>query len=202
MVVIESIQNRIYSIRGERVMLDYDLAALYEVETKVLNQAVKRNTLRFPEDFMFRLTAEEWNDMRSKFVIPSEGQSDMRSQIVTTSPQLQIVSSQHSMMSNTRKRADKYLPLSFTEQGIAMLSGVLNSENAIKMNIAIMRAFVAVKKLSLQQMDVLQQLKAIKERIGEHDVQLNALYDAMENLLDEDAAKRRWDNRQRIGFKQ
>jgi len=183
-------------------MLDYDLAALYEVETKVLNQAVKRNTLRFPEDFMFRLTAEEWNDMRSKFVIPSEGQSDMRSQIVTTSPQLQIVSSQHSMMSNTRKRADKYLPLSFTEQGIAMLSGVLNSENAIKMNIAIMRAFVAVKKLSLQQMDVLQQLKAIKERIGEHDVQLNALYDAMENLLDEDAAKRRWDNRQRIGFKQ
>ncbi len=83
MVTIESIQNRIYTIRGERVMLDFDLAVLYEVETKVLNQAVKRNMLRFPEDFMFRLTADEWNELRSQIPTASNSQFDMRSQFVT-----------------------------------------------------------------------------------------------------------------------
>jgi hypothetical protein len=83
MKIIKTIQNRIYEIRGERVLLDFDLAALYEVTTKALNQAVKRNIKRFPKDFMFRLTTEEWQEMWSQFVTTSEGQNPMRSQIVT-----------------------------------------------------------------------------------------------------------------------
>jgi hypothetical protein len=92
-------------------------------------------------------------------------------------------------------------PYAFTEQGIAMLSGVLRSERAVQMNIAIMRAFVAIRKIALLQQDVAEQLKQIKERIGEHDVQLSQIYDAIENMLDEKAAQRKWDDRQRIGFK-
>ncbi|HEY2726225.1 MAG TPA: ORF6N domain-containing protein [Parafilimonas sp.] len=134
MQIIRSIQNRIYEIRRERVMLDFDLADLYEVPTKVLNQAVKRNIKRFPEDFMFRLTQQEWNNIRSQIVTTSEEVSEnlraIRSQSVTAS-----------------------------------------------------------------------QLKEIKERIGEHDAQLNQIYDAMENLLDEKAAERKWNERERIGFK-
>jgi hypothetical protein len=201
MVAIESIQNRIYTIRGERVMLDFDLAALYEVETRVLNQAVKRNILRFPEDFMFRLTNEEWNDLRSQISIAANSQVDMRSQFVTSSYTGETSSSVLISVNTTKKRADKFLPLAFTEQGVAMLSGVLHSEKAIKMNIAIMRAFVSVKRLSIQQMDLLQQMKSIKERLGTHDDQLREIYEALENLLDETAAKRNWDNRPRIGFK-
>jgi hypothetical protein len=89
----------------------------------------------------------------------------------------------------------------FTEQGVAMLSGVLNSDKAIKMNIAIMRAFVEIRKLLLNQNNWRDQLKEIKERLGEHDVQLSHIYDAMENLLDEKAALRKWEERERIGFK-
>jgi phage regulator Rha-like protein len=93
------------------------------------------------------------------------------------------------------------LPYAFTEQGVAMLSGILKSDKAINMNIAIMRAFVEVRKVLLKQTDLKQQLKEIKERLGEHDAQLNQLYDAMENLLDEKAAERKWEERERIGFK-
>lgn len=93
------------------------------------------------------------------------------------------------------------LPFAFTEQGVAMLSGVLKSEKAINMNIAIMRAFVDVRKILLKQSNINQQLTEIKERIGEHDVQLNELYDAMENLIDEKIAQLKWKDRERIGFK-
>jgi phage regulator Rha-like protein len=186
MRIIKSIQNRIYEIRGERVMLDFDLAALYEVGTKVLNQAVKRNIRRFPKDFMFRLTPDEWEAMRSQFVTTSETQDTMRSQIVTASQS---------------KRNTKITPYAFTEQGVAMLSGILNSDKAIAMNIAIMRAFVEIRRVLIQENDLREQLKQIKERIGEHDIQLNQLYDAMENLLDENAAKNKWEERERIGFK-
>ncbi|MBI1782844.1 MAG: ORF6N domain-containing protein, partial [Sphingobacteriales bacterium] len=89
----------------------------------------------------------------------------------------------------------------FTEQGVAMLSGILNSDKAIAMNIAIMRAFVEVRRVLIQENDLREQLKQIKERMGEHDVQLNQIYDAMENLLDEKAAQKKWDERERIGFK-
>lgn len=182
-------------------MLDFDLAALYEVETKVLNQAVKRNLIRFPEDFMFRLNVEEWNQLKSQATPASSGHVDMRSQIVTSSNNNDISTSVVISVDSTKKRADKYLPLAFTEQGVAMLSGVLHSEKAIKMNIAIMRAFVAVKRLSIQQMDLAQQIKIIKERLGGHDDQLTEIYQALEHLYDENASRNNWDNRPRIGFK-
>ncbi len=92
-------------------------------------------------------------------------------------------------------------PYAFTEQGVAMLSGVLNSDTAINMNIAIMRAFVAIRKLALQPTDATEQIKEIKERLEEHDVQLNEIYDAIENLLDDKIAQKKWDKRERIGFK-
>jgi len=95
----------------------------------------------------------------------------------------------------------RYLPYAFTEQGVAMLSGILNSEKAISMNIAIMRAFVEIRKILIRENDLKTQLKEIKERLGEHDAQLNAIYDAMENLLDEKAAQRKWEERKRIGYK-
>ena len=185
MKIITSIQNRIYELRGERVMLDFDLAQLYEVETKALNQAVKRNIKRFPGDFMFRLTVAEWQDMRSQAVTASDS-TNMRSQTVTASQS---------------KRNTAVTPFAFTEQGVAMLSGILNSDKAINMNIAIMRAFVEVRKVLLKQSDLKEQLQQIKERLGEHDVQLNQIYDAMENLLDEKSAQKKWEDRDRIGFK-
>jgi CII-binding regulator of phage lambda lysogenization HflD len=95
----------------------------------------------------------------------------------------------------------RYLPYAFTEQGVAMLSGILNSDKAINMNIAIMRAFVEIRKLALKQTDLKDQLQEIKDRIGEHDVQLSQIYDAIENMLDEKAGQRKWDERERIGFK-
>jgi ORF6N domain len=193
MQIIKSIQNRIYEIRGERVMLDFDLAALYEVETRVLNQAVKRNIKRFPDDFMFQLTSAEFESIKFQTEAINKGasspivkkdQPNLKSQFVTSS------------WGGTRK-----LPYAFTEQGVAMLSGVVNSDKAINMNIAIMRAFVDVRKILLKQSNINEQLTEIKERIGEHDVQLNELYDAMENLIDEKIAQIKWKDRERIGFK-
>jgi len=186
MQVIRSIQNRIYEIRGQKVLIDKDLAALYETETKALNLAVKRNIKRFPEDFMFQLTQEEWDSIRFQVETLETGES------------LRL---QNETLKTGRGRHTKYLPYAFTEQGVAMLSGILNSDKAINMNIAIMRAFVEVRRIIYQQNDIKLQLQAIKDRIGEHDVQLNQIYDAMENLLDEKAAERKWDDRERIGFK-
>jgi len=186
MRIIKSIQNRIYEIRGERVLLDFDLAALYGVPTKVLNQAVKRNIKRFPKDFMFRLTPEEWQEMWSQFVTTSESEKSTRSQNVTT-------------FQESRRKDNT--PYAFTEQGVAMLSGILNSDKAIAMNIAIMRAFVEIRRILIQETDLRKQLSEIRERIGEHDTQLNAIYDAMENLLDEKAAQKKFGDRKRIGFK-
>lgn len=166
-------------------MLDFDLAYLYNVETKALNQAVKRNSKRFPGDFMFRLSQEEWQGMRSQTVTASEGTS-LRSQIVTASQ---------------NKRNTNTTPYAFTEQGVAMLSGVINSEKAINMNISVMRAFVAIRKIVLLKNDEKQTLKEIQQRISEHDVQLSQIYDAIENLLDDKAAQHKWDEREKIGFK-
>jgi hypothetical protein len=124
------IQSKIYTIRGQKVILDRDLAALYGVETKVLNQAVKRNMERFPSDFMFQLTENEWGCLRSQIATSNRG-------------------------------GRRYLPYAFTEQGVAMLSGLLNSDVAIEMNIAIMRAFVATRHLlinsPIEKMTELQQ---------------------------------------------
>src|SRR6185436_13355456 len=185
MQIIQSIQNRIYEIRGERVMLDKDLAALYETETKALNLAVKRNLKRFPRDFMFQLTKEEYESLRFQIETSKNGDT-MRLQIET---------------SKGGRGGTRYLPYVFTEQGVAMLSGILHSDKAISMNIAIMRAFVEVRRVLLQQSDLRTQLKEIKERLGEHDEQLNQIYDTIENLLDEKAEVNKWNERERIGFK-
>lgn len=185
MQIIKSIQHRIYAIRGERVMLDLDLASLYEVETRVLNQAVKRNSKRFPIDFMFQLTKPEFEQIRIEM-----------DNLQANDP----LTSQNVILKTGRGQHPKYLPYAFTEQGVAMLSGILNSDKAINMNIAIMRAFVDVRRVLMQQNDWRTQLNEIKDRLGEHDVQLNQIYDAMENLLDEKAAQRKWEDRERIGF--
>lgn len=132
---IAVIPNKIYEIRGQKVMLDKDLAELYQVEVRVLNQSVKRNIKRFPPDFMFQLSEDEWGNLKSQFVTSSWG--------------------------GTRK-----LPFAFTEQGLAMLSGILNSDIAISVNISIMRAFVAIRK-ALPQVNTNKELEELKQRVKE-----------------------------------
>ena len=185
MQIIQSIQNRIYEIRGERVMLDRDLATLYETETKRLKETVNRNIKRFPKDFMFQFTKEEWEGLRFQFET-LENRNSLRLQNET--------------LKRGRGQHSKYLPYAFTEQGVAMLSGILHSDKAINMNIAIMRAFVEIRRIVFKQNDLKEQFREIRERLSEHDVQLNHIYDAMENLLDEKAAQRKWEERERIGF--
>ncbi|MEO8111125.1 MAG: ORF6N domain-containing protein [Ginsengibacter sp.] len=173
---LQVIQQKIFEIRGQKVMLDFDLAALYKVETRVLNQAVKRNTERFPKDFMFRLTDKKWDFMSSQFVMTSPG-----------------------------KRPKTALPYAFTEHGVTMLASILKSDTAVKMNIAIVRAFIALKKFAIQYDGLLEQLDELRGKIGGYDAQLNQIYEALENMLDkkaeEENKKEAWDNRKRIGFK-
>ena len=171
----EIIVNKIYIIRGMKVMLDKDLAALYEVETKYLKRQVNRNIERFPEDFMFQLAKEEYNFLRS--------------QIGT--------------LENTgRGQFSKFVPYVFTEQGVAMLSGVINSEKAIAMNITIMRAFVEIRRMALNNKMIANKLNQIELKLGTHDEQLNQIYEAIENLLDDKVEKQSLPkNRRRIGFK-
>lgn len=134
---ITVIQNKIYEIRGQRVMLDFDLAALYQVTTSALNQAVKRNMERFPDEFMFRLSESEWNRMSSQFVTTSR-----------------------------TKRPKTSLPFAFTEQGVAMLSAVLRSETAIKMSISIMKAFVAMRNYIATTTTVTAELAEIRAKLA------------------------------------
>jgi hypothetical protein len=134
LVPIERIEQRILRIREHNVMLDVDLAALYEVEVKVLNQAVKRNIERFPDDFMFQLTADEDVSLRSQFVTLEIG----------------------------RGRHRKYLPYAFTEQGVAMLSSVLRSPRAVQVNIEIMRAFVRLRRMLASNEDLARKLAAME----------------------------------------
>ena len=189
--VNDEIINRIHFVRGHKVMLDFDLAILYQVETKRLNEQVKRNLDRFPEDFMFRLTAKEWNLMRSQFVtaspqaIENESSNTMRSQIATASQS---------------KRNSVITPFAFTEHGVTMLASVLKSERAVQMSIAVVRAFIELKKAASQIKDLADQLEQIKLHLGTHDTQLNGIYEAIENLLDDKVEKQTWENRRRIGF--
>jgi uncharacterized membrane protein YukC len=186
MEIIQSVQNRIYLIRGQRVILDKDIAFLYETETKVLNQAVNRNIKRFPLDFMFQLTKEEVDLLRLQKNQDNEVIPNLRSQIVTSSLE--------------SWGGNRYLPNALTEQGVAMLSGIVNSDKAIQMNIAIMRAFVELRRVLLIKSDFKLQLDLIKDRLSGYDAQLNQIYDVIENIMDETAAKNKWDNRTRIGF--
>ena len=185
----EIIQNKIYEVRGQRVMLDYDIALLYSVETRILNQAVKRNINKFPEDFMFQLTNEEWNLLT--FSKPSTSNS---SQFV---------------MSVSKNRGKKYSPFAFTEHGVTMVASILKSKKAIEMNIAIVRAFISIRHYLYTQNNLTEKLNEIRQelkiKIDEHDTQLSSIYDALENLLDkkqdEELTKEKWNKRQRIGFK-
>ncbi len=191
---LQVIQNKIYEVRGQKVMLDFDLAELYYVETKVFNQAVKRNIESFPAEFMFQLTRTEWRLMRS--------------QIVTSYPQdidNQIDGSSQNVMMTQRKRRKDLLPYAFTEHGVTMLASVLKSPVARKMNIAIIKAFIAMRKMVIQYAEVIKVIDDLKERIDGHDAQLNQIYDALENMLDrkieEENKLKEWSERERIGFK-
>ena len=192
----ETIIRKIYVIREQKVMLDFDLAALYKVETKALNQSVKRNIDRFPKDFMLRLTSKEWLTMRSQIVIASSQIIDnqantlMRSQIVTTSQ---------------KKRNTPITPDAFTEHGVTMLASVLKSERAVKMSIAVVRAFIERKKSVFPYSQFAIKIEALQVRLGEHDAQLNSIFEAIENLLgdkiDKEFDREKWRTRKRIGFR-
>jgi len=188
---VSVIQNKIYEIRGQKVMIDFDLAEIYEVETRVLNQALKRNIRRFPKDFMFQLTLKEWQFLRSQTV--------MSPQIDSNNNSSQIV------MSSKKHRGAKYLPYAFTEHGVTMLAAVLKSDKAIAMNIAIVRAFIALRQFALNYKELAEQIMELKQTVGNHNKQLNQIYDALENLLDDKVDKtihqKMWENRERIGFK-
>lgn len=167
---LEIIQNKIYEIRGNKVMLDYDLAELYETETKRLKEAVRRNLDRFPIDFMFELTREEYNSLRTQFATLGIG----------------------------RGQFAKYLPFAFTEQGVAMLSSVLNSTKAIQVNISIIRAFVFIRQYALSHKDLTSKLEELESK---YNKQFKDVYEALNYLLDKDKLQVEQKDRTRIGFK-
>jgi len=147
------IENKIYSLRGKKVMLDRDLAELYGVLPKALNQAVKRNVGRFPQDFMFQLNIEEAESSRSQIVTLKRG------------------------------RNIKYLPFAFTEQGVAMLSSVLNSERAVKINIQIIRAFVKLRNVVSDNSEIKKAITNIEKRLNIHDRQIQIAFKALKSLF-------------------
>ena len=166
----ECLAKLVFFIRGEKVLLDADLADLYGVATKVLNQAVKRNRDRFPADFMFQLTLEEWEGMRSQFVTSYPDSSPMKSQIVTAS-----------------RRKLTAIPYAFTEQGVAMLSSVLRSQRAVEVNIAIMRTFVQLRRLMDSNRDLARRIDALEAR---YDEQFSQVFEAIKQLITDDKSRK------------
>jgi hypothetical protein len=165
----ELIKNSILDIRGKRVILDYELAKLYEVETKALKQAVRRNIDRFPEDFMFQLTKEEWKLLRTQSVTLEIGKGHY----------------------------PKYLPFAFTEQGVAMLSAVLNSQRAIQASIQIMRAFVLMRQWALEYHDLQEKLTDLEKRFGQKFTDIEQV---LNYLIQKDQKQVQQGGRKRIGF--
>ena len=164
---LQLIQNKIFEIKGQKVMLDFDLAELYETETKYLKRAVRANIRRFPSDFMFELTKEEWESLRCNF-----------------------------STSNSRG-GTRYMPFAFTEQGVSMLSSVLNSDKAIDMNIAIMRAFVYIRQYALTHKDLTDKIKEIE---SVYDKQFADVYEAINYLMQKDLQQTNQKERKRIGY--
>ena len=154
LITLDLIERKIYVVREQKVMLDSDLAKLYGVATKVFNQSVGRNLQRFPEDFRFQLTEEEFESLRSHIVTSKKGRGGRR-----------------------------YLPYVFTEQGVAMLSGVLNSERAVQVNIGIMRAFVSMRKMLLTNEEVGKKLFEIENKLGSHDENFKKVFTAIRLLM-------------------
>ena len=153
---VELIEGRIFLIRGQKVMLDADLAELYQVPTRSLNQAVRRNLDRFPPDFMFRLTKQEAAFLRSQFVILEKG----------------------------RGRYSKYAPFAFTEHGVAMLSSVLNSQRAVQMNILIIRAFVKLREMLASHKDLARKIEDLERQQKEYGQQLATVYSIIKRLIE------------------
>ena len=161
------IKTKIFEIRGQRVMLDVDLAEMYEVETKRLKESVKRNITRFPSDFMFTLTQKEFQGLRSQFATSNRG-------------------------------GTRYLPSAFTEQGVAMLSSILNSEKAIDVNIAIIRTFVLVKQSVLDYKDLSENLKKLERKSNKN---FKEIFTALNYLITTKQEEKTLKDRKRIGFK-
>ena len=179
-----AIAPKVHWIRHEKVILDFDLAALYGVEARALNQAVKRNLARFPDDFMFQLTPAEAGEVRrlaSQSVTPTQGGSSNSSQIV---------------MSSRKHRGRSYLPYAFTEQGVAMLSSVLRSTRAVQVNIAIMRTFVQLRRLMDSNRDLARRIDSLENK---YDEQFRVVFDAIKRLIAEDKARKSKPRRE-IGF--
>jgi hypothetical protein len=170
---VSVIQNKIYEIRGHKVMIDYDLAAMYEVETKMLKRAVNRNEERFPADFMFQLTKQEYDSLRYQIGTLEKGQG--------------------------RGRYSKYLPYAFTEQGVAMLSSVLNSEKAVQVNIIIIRTFVLIRQAALSYTELSEKIKKLEKKYNKN---FKEIFKALEYLIAEKQQEEDFKNRTRIGFKQ
>ncbi len=164
----EIVMNKIYLVRGQKVMIDRDLAELYGVETRVLNQAVKRNEKRFPNDFMFRMTGEELEDWKSQIVI-----------------------------SNREKMGLRKAPLVFTEQGATMLSCVLNSDRAIKVNIQIIRIFTKMREMLLTHKDLLLKMNELESKVSNHDKSIKQVFAYLKEFV-----KEKSEPRKSIGFKQ
>jgi hypothetical protein len=177
----ENVAQLVFFMRGEKVMFDADLAMLYGVEVRSLNQAVARNHKRFPADFAFQLTDDELAALRSQLVISksptSQTSSRLRSQIVT---------------SNTGRGGRRYLPYAFTEQGVAMLSSVLRSTRAVEVNIAIMRTFVQLRRLMGTTRDLARKIEALEKK---YDEQFAVVFEAIKQLITPPEPPRR-----RIGF--
>ena len=172
---LTTIQSKIHEIRGQQVMLDFDLAALYQVETKVLKQAVRRNIERFPEDFMFEISNEEYNSLKIS----------LRSQIVTLKNNPDETEEE---TSSKRGKHTKYLPYVFTQEGVAALSGVLRSPIAIQVNISIMRAFVALRQMITGYQELLKRIEELEEST---DAQFSEVYQALTQLLSKPEPKPR-----------
>ena len=166
----ETIINKIYIIREKKVMIDRDLAELYGVDTRVLNQAVKRNLKRFPDDFMFQLTDEEFRNLRSQIVTSSWGGSRFR-------------------------------PMVFTEQGVAMLSSVLNSERAISVNIQIIRVFTRMRTMIESHKDILRKLEQLEKKDLELDEKVTLIFEYLKELEQSKQEETDFKPRKRIGFK-
>lgn len=162
----ELVMNKIYLVRNQKVMLDSDLAELYQVETKVLNQQVKRNLKRFPEDFMFQLSEQEFNNLKSQIVTSSWG-------------------------------GKRKLPLVFTEQGVAMLSGILSSDRAIAVNIQIMRIFTRIRQMLSDNTELRLDIEKIKTKLTNQDKNMEIVFRYLDELLEK---KENPTERTKIGF--
>jgi hypothetical protein len=172
----ENIAQLVFFVRGEKVMFDADLARLYGVSTKALNQAFRRNKQRFPSDFVFQLSSAEYDNLKSQIVTPTVGGTNLRSQIVTSS------------LHGGRRRP----PYAFTEQGVAMLSSVLRSARAVEVNIAIMRTFVQLRRLMDTNRDLARKIEALEKK---YDEQFATVFEAIKQLISPPEPPRR-----RIGF--